>query len=340
MARWLVNIRGHQVGVDSLGELRKIARAGDMSPGDIVQPPGAAEWIYALEVPELKAAFPPDMFELPSEDKGFTLPPAAKAVIALVMFVVAVGTWSYAWDQYQSIPEAGEVDLLGKKGLSFSQVLVTAQGDLLATAAASAQVAGPLAKNATCDLLAKRGEWYRLRCDGKEGYAKVDAVVPAYFFADDKVKVNYDPLYNPDQYVRVANSAWMQVPGKDKKNVTVFTFMVQNDSKFVMTDLRLQATIKDSGGKLLEQVEIGVEGTVPPREAAMIGTLAPAKGQKGAPSRIMSTTLYEQELKTDPSLADRWTDGVEVVLEREGAEAAITIVEVRAVPPEELAKAQ
>ncbi len=338
MARWLVNMRGHQIGADSLADLRKMARAGELSPGDIVQPPGASDWLYALEVPELKAAFPADMFEIQGEDKGFALHPVARGVLALVLFVVSIGTWSYAYDQYRAIPEAGEVDLLGKKGLSFSEVLVTAAGTLTATASESGEVASPLNKDAKCELLAKRSDWYRLRCDGKEGYAKVNAVVPAYFFADEKVKADHDPLYNPDQYVRVANSAWMLVPGKDKKNVTVFTFMVQNDSKFVMADLRLQATIKDSAGKLLEQVEIGVEGTIPPREAAMVGTLAPPKTDRNAKPRIMSTTLYEEEVKTDPSLADRWTDGVEVVLEREGAEASITIVEVRAIPKEQTAK--
>jgi hypothetical protein len=341
MSRWLVNARGQQFSAQNMDELRKLAKRGDLAAGDIVQPPGASEWIYALEVPELKGALHTDgagEFDVPPPRE---MSPIVKGIAALALAGLAVGAWSYALSLRATIPQAEDLELIGgKKGLSFTEVLVTAENaQLQAEPNANAAAVAPLVKNSKADLLAKRGSWYKLRVDGKEGYASVESVIPAYFFADDKTKLDYDPLYNPDKYVYVRNSSWQLLPEGGNKNVTVFTFLLGNDSKFVMTDLKLVATIKDKNKAVLETKEIPVEGSVPAELGTMVGILKADKHDKTSVDRVMTTSMFEELAKTDPELNDRWVDGVEVKLDAEGfTEAQIELLEMRAVPPDEMPK--
>ena len=60
MARWLVTQGDHQFSANDLNELKELAKTGRVGAGDMVQPPGAADWLYASEVPELAALFPSD----------------------------------------------------------------------------------------------------------------------------------------------------------------------------------------------------------------------------------------------------------------------------------------
>ncbi len=270
--------------------------------------------------------------------------PILKWGFALLLAGTAVGAWSYALSLRATLPEPGSLQLVGKKGaLSYSEVLVTAEnGQFYAEANERGDVVGPLPKNAKADLLAKRGKWYRLRFEGKEGYAPVDAVIPAYFFGDDKTKLTHDPLYNPDKYVYVRNSSWQLLPEGGNKDVTVFSFMMQNDAKFPMTDLKLLATIKDKNDVEIETKEIAVEGLIPPEFATMVGVLKADKRDKTSVDRIMTSSTFEamqKELEPDAAdkLMERLQDGIEVRLTADGfTEAEIKLLEIRAVPPEEL----
>ncbi len=338
MSRWMINARGQQYSAANMDELRQFAKRGDLSAGDIVQPPGAADWIYALEVPELKGSLRADLDLDEAGPPAKELPPAVKWVAAAVLAATAIGAWSYALDLRATIPQPGDLELIGgTSGLSFSEVLVTAENGQLYTAPdANSAVVAPLVKNAKADLLAKRGKWYRLRVDGKEGYASFDSVIPAYFFGDDATKLAHDPLYNPDKYVYVRNSSWQLAPEGGNKFLTSFTFLLQNDAKFAMTDLKLLATIKDKNDAILETKEIAVEGTIPAEFSTMVGVLHPAKRDREGVPRIMTTSTYDEMVKADPTIdPERWIDGVEVRLTSDGfTEAAIELLEVRAVPPE------
>jgi hypothetical protein len=213
-------------------------------------------------------------------------------------------------------------------------VLVTAErAELKAQATGSSMAVGPLPKNERAELLAKRGGWYRLRYDGKEGYAPVDAVIPAYFFADERTKLEYDPLYNPDQYVYVMNSSWMMPAESDKKNASLMSFMLQNDAKFDMTDLKITATLKDEAGQIVEEKEVAVEGVMRANGSEMVGSLLPVRGDSNPP-RILLSSDFEKLVAADPKAVERWVDGVEVILpSNKVTEASVTLVEVRAVPP-------
>ena len=330
MSRWMINARGQQFSVANLEELKAVARKGDLQAGDIVQPPGASDWVYALEIQEISKLLRSaslDDIEAPASSSEMST--ATKGIIAAVMALSSIALWAYALQLRSTIPDQSKIDLLGENGLSFSQVLVTESAPLRSTASVSAPETGKMEKNQSCELLAKRGKWYKLRCDGVEGYAEVDTVVPAYYFGEYKDRTDYDPLYNPDRYVEIANYAWRQPLDSKTSN---FAFMIQNKSKFGMTDVKLVATIKDKAGREVQSVEIPIEGVIPPLDSAMVGTLKPAKGDS-SPPRILTSHLYQEVLKTDPKAAERWSDGVEVAVTIEEPEASIDIVEVRAVQP-------
>lgn len=344
MSRWMVNARGQSFSAGSMDELRQLAKKGELGGGDIVQPPGASEWLYAVEISELKASLRPDAMEgmdLPDASGG--LSPVVKGGFAAVLLAASVGIWGYALSLKDAIPKNDAplkfLDESGERGLSLKEVLITGDGvSLKAEANPGSADLIALKKSAKAELLGKRGAWYRVRFDGKEGFVPVDSVVPAYYFADDKTKLDHDPLYNPDKYVYVANASWTMAADKAKKGISDMSAMVMNESKFPMTDIKIVATLKDAAGNVVTQKEIPVEGVMAPNRSDMIGTLAPARGDK-SPPRIMFTSDFEKLVVDDPKAVERWTDNVEVVVgDKETSEASVTIVEVRAVPPEESGK--
>ena len=97
------------------------------------------------------------------------------------------------------------------------------------------------------------------------------------------VREEYDPLYNPDRYVDVLNATWRQLPnpnprpGDELSDVTVFEFLMRNNARYGMTDLVIEATIKDGKGQELDRVEIAVEGLIPADGHTAVGTLAIGK---------------------------------------------------------------
>ncbi len=339
MSRWMVNVRGQSFSAGSMDELKGLAKKGELGGGDIVQPPGASEWLYAVEIPELKSSLRPDPLDgmdLPDASAGMS--PLVKGAVAGVMVLASVGMWGYALSLRNAIPtEQLQIhDAEGAKGMSYKEVLITADGaSLKAEANPSAPDVQPLVKNERAELLGKRGGWYKLRFQGKEGYAPVDSVLPAYYMADERTKLDFDPIYNPDKYLYVGNASWTMPVEKAKKGLSDMAASLQNDSKFPMTDIKIVATLKDAAGNVVTEKEITVEGEVPPNRSDMIGTLMPARGDKTTPPRIMFTNTFEKVVATDPAAAERWLDVVEVEVGTEQtSEASVVIAEVRAVPPE------
>jgi len=329
MSSWLVQQGDRNFAAQDLDELKKLARTGELAATDMVQPPGAADWLYASEVPELQGLLGsgkgPDFDDDPLPQKN----PLPLVALFLVLIVVGGGA---AWYYANQLPEKGDLELIGENGLALSEVLVTEANAQLYDKPDGSSV-GTMEKDSAAAILGKRGEWYHLRSStGKEGYARVDSVVPAYFFADKDTRLDYDPLYNPDKYISVKNASWLQLDEKNR-NLTIFQFMIHNQSKFVMADLVLAATIKDKTGKELELVEIPIEGTIPRHEAVMVGTLQAEDPNDDSGKRLMTTELFNELVEEDEELNLRWSDGVEVEMATSGfTEANIDILEVRAVP--------
>lgn len=342
MSQWLVTQGDNQFTVEGLEELEQLARSGNLKAGDMIQPPGATDWMYAVEIPEIKVALGDtgggdddvDAYLAARRKLGGVVTLAVAAVLGLIV----LGGAGVMVVMYQQLPRGDEV-LLGEGGLTFSEMLVTDRGvNLLAQPDANARPVQSLDKDQALDLLAKRGSFYRARTKGgAEGWVAYDQVIPMYQLGGAEVRDEYDPLFNPDRYVEVANASWQQLPDQEADQVTVFQFMLKNKSQYAMTDLVILATIKDAKGHELERVEIPIEGVVPTERVTLVGTLKPdAKGQRdGEPSRLLTQYSFDQMAKSDPDLQLRYSVGVEVSMSTaDFTQANIDILELRAVPAE------
>lgn len=362
MAQWLVMQGDNKFPVNSLEEIEGLARRGRLKAADMIQPPGTTEWLYASDIPEIKVLLDASSSYDDDDDEGqgnSMLGGAALAAVAgalalgfALVILVGGGTMVYYANQMQ-----GEASgLIGEGGLTYSEMIVTSEGaGLRAEPQNDARIITPVSKDSSLELLAKRGDFYRARDkSGSEGWIPTSQVVPMYQLGGAAVRQEYDPLYNPDQYVDVSNARWMQLPAEKPgpmklTNVTAFEFMLSNSSKYPMTDVRIVATIKDAQGHEVEKVEIPVEGLIPASDSTFIGTLSSEpesdKGRKkpkapdAPPDRVMTTYTFEQMAADDPDLQLRWTSGVEVEMKTENFDnAQIDIVELRAVPDAEAAQ--
>ena len=331
MARWVVNRNDVQFEVDGVEALRALAGRGELEAGDLVRPPGTNGWVYAVEVPDVGG-----LFQRPTSYEEPTSPPAGAGagfhtLAALGMLAIIALSGGYVATNYDDIPDREAVS----KGmqLSYSQVVVTGESpDLLAGPEPEAKPVAKLAKNDVLDLLGKRADRYHVRRaagDRAEGFVALDAVLPAYRLAGADVREEWDPLYNPGQYVRIGNRAWT----KDGPRRTTFGFVIQNESGFDMTDLVLVAAIKDSKGHQLEQVEFRVEGRLPANASNEVGQV------RGLPegTRLMTRAGYEELLAAQVEGAPelRFEVGADVVMTAPDFQAAtVQIAEIRAVPRE------
>jgi len=336
MGRWLVTQGGTQFGADDLGELKQLAASGALQASDMVQPPGATDWVYASEIPELSPLFSDEGAE-DDDDLDYRRPGlggvlGGGAVAALLLAILVVFGGLMLW-YYGKLP-TGQERLVGEGGLlTYSEMIVIEpDAPLHAGPGATSQRLGQLDKDEVIKLKAKRGDFYRIQThEGTEGWVHVEQVIPMYLLGGGEVRREHDPLYNPDRYVSVKNASWLQL---DEANVqlTVFQFWLYNESEYDMTDLVLQASIKDSRGNLLEHVDIPVEGIIPSKGATMVGTLEPEDGEV-AVKRLLTKHTFDELARRDPDVALIYKDGVEVEMRSaDFTEATIDIVELRAVP--------
>ncbi len=347
MAQWLVTQGDNQFPVDGIGELKQLAQSGSLRLGDLIQPPGANDWVYAAEVPDLAALLPDDEDDDDSFGMGRGLTAAAVTGALLLVLgtisVVGVGLIVFFVQQLPSGDEA----IVGEGGLSYTQMIVTQpDSGLRSEPSANAGVATPVAKDSVLELITKRGSFYKAKTTGgAEGWIPVAHVIPMYQLGGSSVRDEFDPLYNPDRYVEVKNARWMQLPpetpGDEESNVTVFELQFANDSQYDMTGLVVLVTVKDVKGQELEQVEIAIEGIIPTDGRTMVGTLVPEDAEelerKGepVPKRLLTTYTFEEEKKTNVELEALYTSGVEVELESEEfTNAEIDVIEIRAIPNE------
>jgi hypothetical protein len=336
MARWLVTKGDHQFSADDLNALKDLAKSGQIGAGDMVQPPGAADWLYASELPELADLFSNDTDDF--DDDSWDLPKTRNRtpIVALLLGIVVFGGYGM-WNYGSQLPTHDDLEILGgTTGMKLTEMISSSDASIHAKPNPSANAVGSIAKDSTVQLLGKRGDWYEIRNEGGvQGYVEANTVVPAYYFADAETRQSYDPIYNPDRYVFVKNSSWMQLPDQREENITIFQFLLQNKSKFDMTAIKLLATIKDKNDRIIETQEIAIEGAIPAHDGVMVGTLSPAPDDPTGVPRLMTTRLFEASQKSDPSLMSRWSDGVELAMKSEGfIEANIDLLQVRAIAKE------
>jgi len=352
MGQWLVTQGSNQFSADSLGELEGLAREGRLQAGDMIQPPGTTEWMYISEVPELQSLLNAGGQTIDDDDdfgrkRGFGGASTGLIAAALLALIIVGGIAIFTLAQ--QLPRGDQRLIGGAGGLTFSQMIVTQMGSgLHASPEASAALSHPVPKDAALELLAKRGDWYRARNDGgQEGWIPSNHVIPMYQLGGADVRDEFDPLYNPDRYVEVMSARWMQLPadnprpGAELSNRTVFEFMMKNESRYLMSDLVILATIKDAKGHELETVEIPIDGILPSEGRTMVGTLAASDEVKGEEpvDRLLTNYTFEELSRDEPDLQLRWSSGVEVEMNTDSfTNAEIDVLELRALPDDEAAE--
>lgn len=350
MAKWLVTQRNNQqFQVDGIGELVEMAQKGQLEGGDMIQPPGATDWVYVAELPDLA-----ELIDEPEDDDDDDLVASRRrraamfsGVLALMLAGIGVVGVGVIFVLAQALPTGGAA-IVGEGGLSYTQMIVTADGSgLRGVPKDNATIALPLPKDTQLELVSKRGGYYRARTStGGEGWIPVDHVIPMYQLGGTSVRDEYDPLYNPDRYVDVVNARWMQLPpekpGGEESNVTVFEMMFSNSAAYDMNELTVLVTVKDPKGQVLEKIEIPVEGVVPAKGKTMVGTQVPedaeAKEKRGelVEKRLVTTYTFNQEAKGNPDLQLLFSSGLEVEMDsKEFTNAEIDILEIAAIPREE-----
>lgn len=335
MSQWMITQGDQQFPVGGLADLKGMAERGELKAGDLIQPPGTTEWIYAAEVPQLASLFKHEDDAPAKRGPSLLLPLVAVALGGVVLLFGGASLY-----MAQHLP-TGKEKMIGDGGLAYSQMIVTSAGESLrAEADPKASTTVPLKKDEVLDLLAKRGDFYRARTlNGAEGWIPEDAVIPMYQLAGAEVKHEYDPLYNPDRYIEVANANWQQLPPDRKRpdvRVTVFQFDLHNQSQYTMTDIVLQATVKDAKGSEVSKIEFEVEGEIPAQTTTLVGTLKPEEGDPEAKRRLLTNYTFSLMSEQDPELQLRYVDGVEVEFgEEEFTNANIDIIEIRSVPDEQ-----
>lgn len=339
MARWKVTRGDNQFAVDGIPELVELAKRGDLDPGDMVQPPDADDWVYASEVPALEPHFPgDDDDDLDYKPRNALLPMLLLGGLLAVIGLGGVGVIVLV----QMLPQ-GDERIVGGKGLSYSEVIVTNAGmSLLVEPKEGGPTTSGVSKDEALDLLAKRGTFYKVRTkSGDEGWIPTNKVLPMYKLGDATVQDRYDPLYNPDHYVDVANASWIQMPmeaGQEPPEEgipTTFHFMFSNDSRYDMTDLIVLTTIKDASKAELGKLEIPIQGVIPHRGQTMVGTIQPEEAGESEPVFITEHSFKEQS-RNDPELQQRWEPGITVKMQGDAFDnATVDILQLRAIPDEE-----
>jgi hypothetical protein len=343
MSQWLVTQGDNQFPVEGLSELKQLASDGRLGSGDMVQPPGATDWLYAAEIPELKGMLQDGAGGSIDEfDSGLKkgMSTAVMGILAMVFLGVAVVGGGTMYFFYQQLPSGNET-LFGDGGLAFTEMLTTVDAPLRSEPENSSSAIESLPKDTKLLLLAKRGDFYKARrsTGGAEGWVTLQEVVPLYKLGDIKVRDKYDPLYNPDQYVSVKNASWQMID-EEGNDVTTFTFLMHNDSRYPMTGLVLEAVIKDSKGNEVGKTEFAIEGMLPAKDdedyngTVWVGTLGPENEKDPeAVGQLLTQATFDEMAEEDEDLNLRWVLGVELHLEEDFTEAVVRVVELRAIPP-------
>jgi hypothetical protein len=337
VSHWIVNIRGRQQSAATMDDVRTLARNGDLGPGDLVQPPGARDWIYASEVPEFAAVLRPS-----SETPGMNTAPtntARNAILGAVLGIAGVGAWMWALDVRSTIPTASDLSLTdGPQALPLEEAIVSVDSTTVTAEPSGGGEVAKLERNATVKLLGKKGLAWNVEVDGKPGWVSANDVIPGWYFRETE-RETYMPLYNPLQYIKVENAAAESGPDTPK-GMAKFAFMFGNDSAYTMRGLKVELTLKDaSTGRQIETRELVVTGDLRAKRSEMVATLLPKKGADPKEGTLVTDAELERMMVGDPDARDRVMDGAYLPLPEGVAVADIGVsVKITEIVPDRASK--
>jgi hypothetical protein len=271
---WRITRGDQQFTVKDVAELKLMAVGGKIHASDLIQPPGGTDWLYATEVPELKGLI---KIKAPDDDddewspRRALLPMKLLRVISGLLFVGIVVMGFFAlWIMYQGAPSAEDYSLFGEHegALSPLDALATESANLLAEPDSRSSKVGVVEKDDRVALIRKLGDFYEVETqDRKTGWVGIAQVIPGYLF-DQTMADKYDPLFNPDTYLMLANYAWTPVGEEDlPETLTEMQFQLDNPTEYGMQGVILKITFYDSGDRVLDVKNFEVPRLVPPQDS-------------------------------------------------------------------------
>lgn len=307
MSVWRIRkCNGETQAVSGFEELFSLAKLGRLEASDLVKPPDANDWIYAGELPRISA-------ELSSseeyEEAGVS---GGKKFFSLLLFLVGIGMFVWAWKIQAAVPSEADIAVLGNNGLAEDEA-ITVQATTTYRDPAGKQKSGSLDKDTTVKLLAKRGKLFKVDTSKGQAWLPMNSVAPAYLFADQETRNKYDVRFNTHRKILVQNPSWERP--EHGSEVTNFYLQLQNLSPYSVQDIIVQLDLKNADGGIVKTFKFEVEGQLAASDTTFIGTLKPKKSKKSSgksKSELLTRSAFEEKLKRDPSLEKFWFKQIEI----------------------------
>ena len=337
MARWLVNQKERQFAAQDMDELKQLAKDGSVGPYDMIQPPGATDWLYVCEVDGLKEL----AHGSEEEDEDINFRKKRKFPIPLPIILIGIsgvfGALSYT--NYQTYKAVDGKRVYGD-GIALSELVVLDN---------NTQVFDSPGENAVDDLdkeeiVGLKGKRIVPTDDGKEywyevalpnsqatGFVLSEDLAAGFYLADSRTKGLYEQLYNPDQFIEVANTAWTRLD-PDNPEQTTLGLMVTNKSVFDMTDLVVLTTLSDKNGNPVQEDELEVQGLIPANDTVWIGMLTPSAASEDEPL-IMTDHHWKEEVQDNEDFMEwTWSETLNMLVEETGAiSGRIELIQMRSI---------
>lgn len=271
---WRITRGDEQFQAKDVAELKLLAIGGKIQPGDLVQPPGRSDWLYATEVPELDGLIKAPQLDDDDEWQKRRTPNNALRIIALLVGVgvIAGGFYGLYW-VYQNRPDPNASSLFGEhdKALNPLEALATEHAALLKSPDSSAASIGSVEKDDRVMLVRKLGDFYEVTAsDGTTGWLGTGQVIPGYKF-DQSLSDKYDPLFNPDTYLQLVNYSWTPSGEDDEpETLTNMLFELRNPTDYGMTGVMLRVSFKDGSDNTIDVKNIEVPRLLPPDDTVFV----------------------------------------------------------------------
>jgi hypothetical protein len=272
---WRITRGDEQFQAKDVAELKLLAIGGKILPGDLVQPPGSSDWLYATEVPELDGLLktPPMDPDEGWQKRGGGANNALRIVaILLGLGVTAAGFYGLYW-VYMNRPDATQSTLFGdhENALNPLEALATEHAALLKSPDSSSGSVGDVKKDDRVMLVRKLGDFYEVTtADGKTGWLGTRQVIPGYKF-DQSLSDKYDPLFNPDNYLQLMNYSWTPSGEEDDpETLTNMLFELNNPTDYGMQGVMLRVSFKDGSDRVIDVKNIEVPRLIPPNDNLFI----------------------------------------------------------------------
>jgi hypothetical protein len=271
---WRITRGDQMFTAKDVAELKLMAVGGKIEAGDLVQPPGRTDWLYASEVGELKGLI---KFKQVDEELFIQRKPAKllKRIVGVVG-IMSVGLgFTALYQSFLNRPDITKTALFGdhEGALGPLEGLATQHANMLAEPDSGAAKIGEMPKDARVSLISKMGDFYEVDVGGTKGFVGMRQVVPAYLFSQELMD-KYDPLFNPDQYLQLLNYSWVPSgePGEEE-TLTHLMFEIQNPTDYGMLGVTLKVTFEDGQGQELGVKNIEIPRLLPPGDELFLSNI-------------------------------------------------------------------